>query len=147
MNKPHQRKNASSNTQVGIDFEALAYDYFKQEFPSLEKPFQITIGHNDKKEHKFDMGCSEQKVIIECKSHTWTEGGNSPSAKIRGMNEVMLHFSVAPPHYRKILFILRHMRKETSLGTHYIKTQGHLIPEGVEIWELDFDSKLGSRIF
>jgi hypothetical protein len=56
-------------------------------------------------------------------------GGNSPSSKIRAMNEAMLVFSVAPPEYRKILFVLKHLhqRSKTSLATHYIKNQGHLI--------------------
>ena len=95
MHKPHQRKNAASNTQVGIDFEDLAYEFFKDQFPSLKKPFWLPIGHIKKKGHKFDLGCSEQKVIIECKSHTWTESGNVPSAKITTWDQAMLYFFLA----------------------------------------------------
>jgi hypothetical protein len=86
---------------------------------------------------------------VECKSYTWTATGNSPSAKIRGMNEVMLLFSVAPPHYRKILFVLKHLhlRSKTSLAAHYVKNQAHLIGPGVEVWEFDLDSKQGARLF
>ncbi len=142
-----QRKGAISNTHAGREFEEAARLFFERTDISLQPGFSVPIGGRVTKPHKFDLGSERPPILVECKSFTWTEGGNSPSAKIRAMNEVMLHFSVAPPHYRKILFILRHMRKETSLGTHYIKTQGHLIPEGVEIWELDFDSKLGNRIF
>jgi hypothetical protein len=65
------------------------------------------------------------------------------------MNEVMLLFSVSPPHYRKILFVLKHLHQRTqqSLANHYIRTQGHLIPDNVEIWEFDIDSKTSARIF
>lgn len=42
------------------------------------------------------------------------------------MNEAMLHFSVAPQHYRKVLFVLKHMRGDLSLANHYVRTQGHL---------------------
>ncbi len=63
------------------------------------------------------------------------------------MNEVMLLFSVAPAHYRKILFVLRHLRKDVSLASHYIKSQGHLIGPNVELWEFDTQSKCGERVF
>lgn len=142
-----QRKGAISNTHAGREFEEAARLFFQQIGIELQPCFSVAIGGRVKKSHKFDLGSERPPILVECKSFTWTEGGNSPSAKIRGMNEVMLHFSAAPPEYRKILFILRHLRRETSLGAHYIKTQGHLIGEGVEIWEFDFDSKQGSRIY
>jgi hypothetical protein len=63
------------------------------------------------------------------------------------MNEVMLLFSVAPERYRKILFVLKHLRKNVSLAAHYIKSQGHLIGPHVEIWEFDLDAKTGERVF
>lgn len=143
MSKPHQRKNAASNTQVGIDFEALAYDYFKQKFPSLEKPFLISIGHNQKKVHKFDMGCAEQKVIIECKSHTWTEGGNMPSAKLTTWDQALLYFFLAPPGYRKIFVVKHdpHPKTGESLCAYYLRTHSHVIPDEVEFWEVDEETK------
>jgi hypothetical protein len=33
------------------------------------------------------------------------------------------------------------------LATHYIRTQGHLIGEGVGIWEFDLDAKTAERVF
>ncbi len=44
--------------------------------------------------------------------------------KIRALNELMLLFSVAPAHYRKILFVLKHLRGNVSLAAHYIKDAG-----------------------
>jgi hypothetical protein len=55
-----------------------------------------------KKNKTFDFGSDDPAILVECKSYTWTSGGNSPSAKIRGMNEAMLIFSVPPAHYREI---------------------------------------------
>ena len=34
----HQRKNAASNTRVGIDFEKLAMGYFKKSISDLTMP-------------------------------------------------------------------------------------------------------------
>jgi len=59
----------------------------------------------------------------------------------------MLLFSLAPKRYRKILFVLRHMRKDVSLAAHYIKTQGHLIGPKIEIWEFDPDIQLAKQVF
>ena len=148
MQKPHQRKNSSSNTHVGIDFENLAYNYFRKQFPSLERPFLIAIGHIEKKEHKFDMGCSEQKVIIECKSHTWTEGNNVPSAKLTTWDQAMLFFFLAPRGYRKIFAVKHDLNPRTreSLCAYYLRTHPHVIPDEVEFWEVDEGTKKFSKI-
>jgi hypothetical protein len=136
-----------ANTGVGGDPEEAARLFFAESGISLRAEFTAPVGVRVKKPHKFDLGSDDPPILVECKSYTWTSGGNSPSAKIRGLNEVMLLFSVAPSQYRKILFVLRHLRKDVSLAAHYIKNQGHLIGYGVEIWEFDLDKKHGERVF
>jgi len=51
----------------------------------------------------------------------------------------MYFFHAAPRDYRKILFVLRHHNPERqqTLAEYYIKTNRHLIPDGVEVWEFD----------
>lgn len=144
-----QRRGAISNTQAGREFEEAARFFFESTGTPLGPAFPVPVGGRIKKRHNFDLGSENPPILVECKSYTWTETGNPPSAKIRGMNEVMLLFSVSPSHYRKILFVLKHLHQRTkrSLATHYIRTQGHLIPEGVEIWEFDLDTKTGACIF
>jgi hypothetical protein len=142
-----QRVGALNNTQVGRDFEEAAQLFFSKTGIPLQPSFSEKVGYKIKKSHKFDLGSKEPPILVECKSYTWTSGGNSPSAKIRGLNEVMLVFSLAPKRYRKILFVLKHMRKEVSLAAHYINTQGHLIGPGIEIWEFDLDKKHGEKVF
>ena len=144
-----QRRGAISNTHAGREFEEAARLFFESTGIPLSPAFPVPVGGRIKKGHNFDLGSENPPILVECKSYTWTETGNSPSAKIRGMNEVMLLFSVSPPHYRKILFVLKHLhlRTQQSLAAHYIRTQGHLIPEGVEIWEFDLDKKTGACVF
>jgi hypothetical protein len=141
-----QRLGSISNAHAGRDFEAAIATYFSQIGVTLEPSFRVPIGYQSKKVHKFDLGSNDPAILVECKSYTWTSGGNSPSAKIRGMNEAMLHFSVAPAHFRKILFVLKHLRRELSLASHYVATQGHLIGPGVEVWELDLPLGTAARI-
>jgi hypothetical protein len=142
-----QRPGSLSNTHVGRDFEAAALLFFAETGVALEPGFSEKVGYRIKKSHKFDLGCKEPPILVECKSYTWTVGGNSPSAKIRALNEVMLLFSLAPKRYRKILFVLKHLRKDVSLAAHYVKTQGHLIGPNIEIWEFDLDKKHGEQVF
>jgi hypothetical protein len=141
-----QRIGAVSNAHAGREFEEAARLFWAGEGVHLQPNFAVPVGYKIKKVHRFDLGSEDPPILIECKSYTWTSGGNSPSAKIRGMNEAMLHFSVAPPHYRKLLFVLKHLRGELSLATHYVRTQGHLIGPAVEIWEFALDSKRAVRV-
>jgi hypothetical protein len=134
-----QRVGAVSNTHAGRDFQDATQLFLAGIGLALEREFAVPVGHAIKKVHRFDLGSPAPPVLVECKSYTWTSGGNSPSAKIRGLNEAMLLFSVAPPEYRKLLVMLRHLRREESLATNWLRNHGHLVPPGVEIWELDPD--------
>jgi len=147
MENNFQRVGALSNTHVGREFEEAAQLFFAKTGTLLQPSFSVEVGYKIKKPHKFDLGSKKPPILVECKSYTWTSGGNTPSAKIRGLNEVMLLFSVAPKKYRKILFVLKHLRKDVSLAAHYIKTQGHLIGPKIEIWEFDLEKKHAERVF
>jgi hypothetical protein len=137
MDKPFQRKGASSNSQVGLDFEVIAKQFFATTGLHLESKTAVNVGVNGTKEHKFDLGCNKQRVLVECKSSTWTESDNVPSAKMTDWNQAMYFFLAAPSGYRKIFFVLRHYsaRRKETLAEYYLRTNHHLIPEDVEFWE------------
>ncbi len=135
-----QREGSRSNSYAGRDFETAAQTYFREQGILLEKGHSVLIGVGDnKKMRQFDLGSSRPPVLVECKSHKWTSGGNVPSAKITVWNEAMYYFHLAPSEYRKIMFVLRDYsdkRKET-LAQYYIRNHGHLIPDDVEIVEFN----------
>ncbi len=143
-----QRNGASSNTQVGRDFESKARAFFSQQGLNLQTHFSLPIGVDGRsKSHSFDLGDDDKRVIVECKSHTWTETWKVPSAKMTTWNQAMYYFHAAPKGYRKILFVLRHYNPERqqTLAEYYIKTNRHLIPAGVEVWEYDEGSGSADR--
>ncbi|MCA1373619.1 MULTISPECIES: hypothetical protein [unclassified Bradyrhizobium] len=144
-----QRIGAASNTEVGRDFEAAAHIFFDKTGIKLKRGFPVQVGFQAKKNHNFDFGSEEPPILIECKSYTWTSGGNSPSAKIRGLNEAMLLFSAAPERYRKILLVLKHLHQRTrlSLAAHYIKNHAHLFPPNTEVWEFDLEGSRAERLY
>lgn len=135
-----QRIGSTSNAEVGRDFEQIAERILAERGVEVSRNFPVPVGVGDlKKVHRFDLGSKSPPVIVECKSHRWTTGGNVPSAKVTVWNEVMYYFSAAPVDYRKILFVLRDLRPVSaeSLATYYVRTYPHLIPSNVEIWEYD----------
>jgi len=135
----HQRVGSISNAHAGREFEAYALDYFARvEGLHLQPSFSIMLGHGPAaKAHRFDLGSHDPTILVECKSHNWTVTGNMPSAKVTVWNEAMYYFHLAPPNYRKVLFVTeaRHARQSQSLAEFYVRTCGHLIPAGVSIIE------------
>ena len=139
MTNAHQRVGSISNAHVGNDFERIALEYFARQGLQLIRCFPIELGLTKKKIHRFDLGAKEAKLLVECKSHRWTAGGSVPSAKMTVWNEAMYYFHLAPPEYRKVLFVLHDKResKGESLLAYYKLTYPHLIPDGVEFLEWD----------
>jgi hypothetical protein len=148
MDKPFQRKGAESNTHVGRDFEAKAQAFFAQQGLHLTPGIAVEIGINGQKPHKFDVGDERKRVLVERKAHTWTESGNVPSAKMTAWNQAMFFFHAAPSGYRKILFVLHDFsqKKKETLGRYYARTNAHLIPADVEVWESNERQGTAERI-
>ncbi|WAK04461.1 hypothetical protein LZ558_20985 (plasmid) [Methylobacter sp. YRD-M1] len=138
-----QRVGSVSNAHVGRDFESIAKEHFRQQGILLGSSYSVPVGvGTDKKSRQFDLGSGDPPILVECKSHRWTTGGNVPSAKITVWNEAMYYFHLAPDSYKKVLFVLRDVNKKRgkSLAEYYIKNYRHLIPKNVEILEYDEES-------
>jgi hypothetical protein len=107
----------------------------------------VGVGRS-KKLHKFDLGSASPSLIVECKSHTWTEGGNVPSAKITVWNESMYYFHISPREYRKAFFVSKDysVRREETLAGYYLRNVEHLMPDDIEFWEFDAGAKAAKRL-
>ncbi len=122
----------------GSALEDIAQVVFAKQGVSLSRDFSVPVGAgSERRKYKFDLGCDEPPLLVECKAHSWTTGGNAPNAKLKVWNEAMYYFACAPLGYRKVLFVLHDERRGESLAAHYVKRWGHLIPDDVEIWEFD----------
>lgn len=145
-----QRVGSVSNAYVGNAFEAAAKAYFKQQGVPLASCFAVPVGvGQNKKIRQFDLGSNDHKILVECKSHRWTSGGNIPSAKITVWNEAMYYFYLAPIGFRKVLFVLRDFSKERglTLAEYYFHNYRHLIPGDVEIMEYDESTGAVTSVF
>lgn len=138
----------SSNPGRGRDFELAVQAWLGTQGISTRQHFSVNVGAaSDRRPHKFDLGCNDPPRLVECKRHTWTSGGNAPSAKLTVWNEAMHYFACAPVQYQKMLVVLRSLRNGESLAEHYIRRYGHLVPKGVEIWEFDEEEKQAQKLF
>lgn len=141
MSNNFQRTNSISNAHAGKDFEDIVKDIFNNMGMVVEEGILVDIGHSIKKPHRFDLGYAKDnnKIVIECKSHTWTSGDNIPSAKLTVWNEVMYYFSLTPSEFRKILVVKKDhsIRRNETLAQYYVRVHDHLIPHSVEIYEVD----------
>ncbi|WP_245641696.1 hypothetical protein [Paraburkholderia bannensis] len=136
----HQRVGARSNAHAGRDFEVMARHFFAGQGVALPGSLKVMLGIGmTKKDHAFDLGCEEQKILVECKSHRWTRGARIPVAKLTVWNEAMYYFSLAPGEYRKVMFVLRDecRKRGLTLADYYLRTYAHLVPPDVEFWECD----------
>lgn len=132
----NQRQGFTSNSQVGANFEQIAFEYFKKkEKIILQKNYELKIGVEMKKIHKFDFG--NENILVECKSHTWTNGNNVPSAKMSVWNEAMFYFNLVPKKYKKILFVLMDLSEKRlkTLVQYYIENYYQFIPKDVIFYE------------
>ena len=138
-----------AHSVTGREFERIVQGFFKKEEGlDLTLPLELQVGLGDRKRnHRFDLGSHSARVLVECKCHSWTLGGNSPSAKLSIWNEAMLFFLGAPKEFRKIFVVKRSLRGELSLALHYLEKYDHLVPEKVEIWEIEPRSREGRKVY
>ena len=136
-----QRVGWVSNARAGSDFEQIAARKLADAGISVAPNLNVDVGIGAiKKGHRFDLGSENPPVIVECKSHTWTAGGNMPSAKLTVWNEAMYYFSLAPRRFRKIFFVLKDVCRKESLAEYYVRLYNHMIPQDVEVWEYCADT-------
>ena len=135
-----QRKGSISNSHVGREFEERARKVLAEHGLDLIPNHKVTVGiSSHTKEHAFDLGSENPRIIVECKAQTWTAGNKVPSAKMKNWVEAMFYFHMAPDTYRKIFVVERSVRVTTgeTLLSYFIRTHFHMIPADVEFWELD----------
>ena len=140
MDKPFQRAGSISNAHVGREFESAVSKFFLSQGIELVSNLKVEVGVSDlKKQHAFDLGCIDKQIIVECKAHKWTTGGNVPGAKLTVWNEAMYYFYIAPVGFKKMMFVLRDFsaKRNETLAQYYIRNYKHLIPNDVEFWEYE----------
>lgn len=130
----------NSNNQIEIErFNRLTFKEFEkrvglylnkvynQDFK--EKPLVVGEG----KLHRFDLVSSDNSIVVECKSYTWTKDNNFPSAKISTVIETVFYLSRIIADKKIIIFQDDFNNKGESLVDVFIRRYDGLLDD-VEIW-------------
>ena len=141
----------SQNPSRGRAFEQRVGEHLKRKGYDVNPGYEVEVSVNGrlKKSHRFDWGSGD--LLVECKAYSWTETGNNPSGKLATANEAMLYFVAAPTSFKKMLFMPKTekvgKRRPATLVEYYVRGYRHLIPDGVEIYELDESDLSATRVW
>jgi len=135
----------SENPKVGRDFELLAKKllskHYKVDFDDKDKAI-VPIG-NPSKPHKFDLVSVDKKIVVECKSLTWTVGKNTPAAKLATLNQSLLYASFLPKNTTKVIVMKEskhpNPKRNETLAGYYYKSYKHLFRDTVLLEITDSD--------
>ena len=90
----------SLNTGKGSSFQTLAAKMLSEHLSvEFRLDYAIAIGKPPKL-HRFDLVSTDVRFVGECKNYSWTETGNTPSAKMGFVNEAILLPIVSASRYR-----------------------------------------------
>lgn len=114
-------------------FQNSARSFFEQEL-GIPLRSEVELLLPDGQTHRFDLASPDSSVIAECKSYTWTSGGNEPAAKLN-QAKTDLQFLKATSATRKILIFEDdlHPKNGKSLAELFVR-RNRVLREGTEIW-------------
>ena len=128
----------SENPKVGKAFQKLVWKSISEYF---EIPFELEVSlpiGSPAKLHRFDCVSADKRIVVKSKCYTWTDTGNVPSAKMRGLNEAVFYMSYLPDDVTKILCLKKasHPKKLETLAEYYCRIYGHLLSH-VKVFEVN----------
>lgn len=114
-----------------VEFEKRVSNYLQRELNMnfIEKPLLV----GESKSHKFDLVSDDNSVIVECKSYKWTQGQNTPSAKISTAVEAAFYLSRIKAQRKIIAFQDDFNNKGESLVEVFVRRYDDLLDD-IEIW-------------
>ena len=114
-------------------FQALSKEFFENELGvTLDEEVAFDLPNGET--HRFDLASEDSSIFIECKSYTWTSGGNEPAAKLNHA-KTDAKYLLASAARRKILAFEDDIlpKDGKSLAELFARRNGKWL-EDVEIW-------------
>lgn len=113
------------------ELENRAESYFSEKLDRDLSETKCQVG--PEQFHKFDLVSGSGDVVIECKSYTWTDGGNFPQAKVSTANEALFFLSRIKAD-RKLLVMQDDVSSDgKSLVDAYVERYDGLMDD-TEVW-------------
>lgn len=113
------------------NFENLVEGYFEDTL-GVQFENQVPQDDADGGRHKFDVVSIDREIVIECKSHTWTRGGNYPAAKATDALVTVEHLKRHSAK-RKLLVFQDDRMQGKSLAETFVRRNKERL-SGIEVW-------------
>lgn len=113
------------------EFEIRVSEYLNNKFN--QRFFEKSLEIGSSKFHKFDLVSGDGSIVGECKSYSWTESGNYPSAKISTAIETLFYFSRIKADKKILIFQDDINSKGDSLAEVFVRRNEGILDD-VEVW-------------
>ena len=113
------------------DFECRVANYVGNKFGKRFFSQSLQVGSN--KCHNFDLVSEDKNIVVECKSYTWTESGNFPSAKISMSVEAIFYFSRIVADKKILVFQDDINDRGESLVDIFVRRYDEVLDD-IEVW-------------
>ena len=123
------------------EFERLAGEFFERELGTRlfsQWPVHLKNGRT----HKFDFSSGDERIVVQCKSLTWTESGHYPSGKVAEARQA-LQMLQESNGFRKIIVFDEHLNHKGQSFVEVFVRRNKDSLSGIEVWQhLDGKFKL-----
>ena len=112
-------------------FEYRVSEYLQSKFGQRFHEQNMQIGPG--KYHNFDLVSEDRSIVVECKSYTWTESGNFPSAKISTAVEAIFYLSRIKAKKKILVFQDDFNSRGESLVDMFVRRYDGVLDD-IEVW-------------
>ena len=91
--------------------------------------------------HRFDLVSEDKSIVVECKSYTWTESGNFPSAKISTAIEALFYLSRIIASRKILVFQDNINQRGESLVEVFVRRYDGIMDD-VEVWRYSMSDSI-----
>ena len=112
-------------------FEYRVSEYLQNKFGQRFYEQNMQIGPD--KYHNFDLVSEDRAIVVECKSYTWTESGNFPSAKISTAVEAIFYLSRIKAKRKILVFQDNFNSRGESLVDMFVRRYNGVLDD-IEVW-------------
>ena len=112
-------------------FEDRVSKFVESKFGKRFYKQDLQIGPS--KFHRFDLVSEDKSIVVECKSYTWTESGNFPSAKISTAIEALFYLSRIIASRKILVFQDNINQRGESLVEIFVRRYDGIMDD-VEVW-------------
>lgn len=129
---PTMQRQGDGAPVAPAEFEARVGAYLERTLGQHFGSRILPLGHGQG--HAVDQVSADGTILVECKSYTWTSGGNMPSGKIAALREAVFLLKSCPGERRILAMHNRPFPGRELLVNLFCRLNQGLLGD-VEVWD------------